>query len=334
MNDQASMTNKIPNLKIPNLVIAVWSFVGHWPLVICFFLAIVVRARADFTFIHASDTHAGSPENARVDAALFAEMNEIKPQPKFVVVTGDIVDYGRNDEYERFGNAAKNLGDIPLYLAPGNHDVRWNPLGKEGYTLGAGAKLYQSRDYENVHFVTLDSTVLLEHWGHISQEQLDWLKRDLEKVGTEKPGVIGFHHWISKMDSQAMTDNEQELLDVVAPYNVVLWLQGHGHTDVEWNVNGVPATMLKGLYQGSYDIINVTANEMRITKRHIPPNKVKELLESSTQPSAELPAGRMRPLMTIPLKKRTPPKWDANVELAGRTLSVHVTRGDLPADAT
>jgi outer membrane protein assembly factor BamB len=136
------------------------------------------------------------------------------------------------------------------------------------------------------------------------------------------------------MDSAAMADNEQELLDLVAPYNVVLWLQGHGHTDVEWNVNGVPATMLKGLYQGSYDIINVTADEMRITKRHVPPNKVKELLESSSQPSAELPAGRMRPLMTIPLKKRTPPKWDAKVALDGRTLSVHVARGDLPADAT
>src|SRR5207248_10573594 len=127
---------------------------------------------------------------------------------------------------------------------------------------------------------------------------------DLEKVGTERPVVIGFHHWICKMDSAAMTDNEQELLDVVAPYNMVLWLQGHGHTDVEWNVNGTPATMLKGLYQGSYDIIDVTNDQMRMTKRSFAPNQVKELIDNA---SANMPEGKRRALMTISLKKRPQP---------------------------
>src|SRR5947199_10587937 len=31
-------------------------------------------ARADFTFIHASDTHAGSPAHVKTDATLFKEM--------------------------------------------------------------------------------------------------------------------------------------------------------------------------------------------------------------------------------------------------------------------
>src|SRR2546427_12897697 len=79
--------------------------------------------RADFTFIHASDTHCGADERERVDAALFKEMAELSPRPKFVIVTGDIVDYGTDAEYARFGRAAENLGDIALYLAPGNHDV-------------------------------------------------------------------------------------------------------------------------------------------------------------------------------------------------------------------
>src|SRR5436305_273007 len=214
---------------------------------------------------------------------MFTEIAHLSPKPAFVFATGDICENGTDAQYADYREILKNLGDVKMYSSTGNHDVRWNPRGKEGYVKGTGQPLYQSWDYQNVHFVALDSTVLLEHWGHISQEQLDWLKTDLEKVGTERPVVIGFHHWICKMDSQAMTDNEQELLDLVAPYNVVLWLQGHGHTDVEWNVNGVPATMLKGLYQGSYDIINVTAKEMRISKRHVPPNKVKELLESSAQ---------------------------------------------------
>ena len=58
-------------------------------------------------------------------------------------------------------------------------------------------------------------------------------------------------------------DNEQRLMDLVEPYNVVLWLQGHGHSDIQWSVNGVPAMMQKGLYQGSYTIIDVKPERRR-----------------------------------------------------------------------
>jgi outer membrane protein assembly factor BamB len=274
-------------------------------LIAAFSLMLIVAARADFRFIHASDTHCTSPDNQRVDAAQFKEIAGLNPQPKFVVVTGDIVDTGTDAEYARFGEIAKNVDPVKLMLAPGNHDVRWNPRGKEGYTRGTGGKLYQSWDYENVHFVTLDSTVLLEHWGHISQEQLDWLKKDLEKVGTEKPVILGFHHPIG--GEYTMVDNQQQLLDLVDPYNVVLWLQGHGHADVDWNVNGVPAKMVAGLYQGSYDIIDVSADELKITKRFIPKKERKELLQNSSQPEDE-PTGQTRPLMTILLKKQVKPQ--------------------------
>src|SRR4029450_7265466 len=118
---------------------------------------------------------------------------------------------------------------------------------------------------ENVHFVTLDSTVLLEHWGHISQDQLDWLKADLERVGADKPVGIGFNEGVGR--ESVFVDNEQTLMDLVKPYNVVLWLQGHGHSDIEWNVNGAPATMVAGLCQGSYDMIRVTPGGVKITQR-------------------------------------------------------------------
>ena len=259
-------------------------------------------ARADFTFIHTSDTHASSPEHKRVDTDMFKEIAALNPKPAFVVSTGDTVDYGTDAEYAGFRQIAKNLGDIPLYLAPGNHDVRWNPRGKEGYTLGTSGKLYQSWDYHNIHFVTLDSTVLLEHWGHISQEQLDWLGDDLKKVGPDRPVIIGFHHPIGGV--YTMVDNQQQLMDRVAPYNVVLWLQGHGHADVDWNVNGTPATMVGALYDGSYDIIRVTGDELRITKRSIPKNQKTELLHSASQPDAPLPEGKLKELMVIPLRKQ------------------------------
>ena len=263
-------------------------------------------ARADFTFIHTSDTHASAPEHKRVDTDMFKEIAALNPKPAFVVSTGDTVDYGTDAEYAGFRQIAKNLGDIPLYLAPGNHDVRWNPRGEEGFTRGTGGKLYQSWDYQNVHFVTLDSTVLLEHWGHISQEQLDWLGDDLKKVGPDRPVIIGFHHPIGGV--YTTVDNQQQLMDLVAPYNVVLWLQGHGHANVDWNVNGTPTTMVGALYDGSYDIIRVTGDELRITKRSIPKNQKTELLHSASQPDAPLPEGKLKELMVIPLRKQARPQ--------------------------
>src|SRR3954447_25996666 len=100
-NDQDRMTNEIP-MTTDQLGFGSWSFMGHSGLVIrhllvLFWLLACAPALADFTFIHASDTHAGSPENAKIDAALFQEMRQMNPAPNFVIVTGDIVDYGRDD---------------------------------------------------------------------------------------------------------------------------------------------------------------------------------------------------------------------------------------------
>src|SRR5438874_9396485 len=129
--------------------------------IVAIVLALLIpAARADFSFVHISDTHVGAGDNAEIDAALYKEISKLKPA--FVVNTGDVCETGTPEQYERFQEICKNL-TCPQYVAPGNHDVRWNPLGKEGFTRGAKAPLYQSWDYEKFHFVTLDATVLLQH---------------------------------------------------------------------------------------------------------------------------------------------------------------------------
>lgn len=287
-------------------------------------------ALADFSFVHVSDIHIGAGDNHKTDAALFSEISILTPLPAFVINTGDVCETGTDAQYELYRETMKSLS-IPAYVAPGNHDVRWNPRGKEGCTLGVGQPLYQSWDYENVHFVTLDATVLLEHWGHISQAQLDWLKADLESVGTEKPVVIGFHHWIGRDTVQV--DNEQKLMDLVAPYNVVLWTLGHGHSDIQWSINGVPATMVKGLYQGSYNLITVTNDTLTIRKRRwrdVKANAKEMVRDKSVPESREV---EWVDVLTAPLKKQARPGWTAGSREVDGVIEIHAERGDLPADA-
>ena len=86
----------------------------------------------------------GGPPNADVDAKLFAEMASLNPKPAFIVNTGDVCEIGGEDQYTRYREIIEQAAGIPMYVAPGNHDVRWNPRGKEGFVLGAKQPLYQS----------------------------------------------------------------------------------------------------------------------------------------------------------------------------------------------
>jgi outer membrane protein assembly factor BamB len=284
----------------------------------CWLLMVLLSmhsARADWSFVHITDNHVTATDkagsNADKDAAMYREISQLPSRPAFTIGTGDVCEIGTPEEYAIHQKSLQHL-TIPHYDAPGNHDVRWNPHGKEGYQVGAKQPLFQSWDHENIHFVLLDSTVLLQHWGHFDKAMLDWLRADLKKVGTSRPIVIGFHHWIGRDDVQV--DNEGELLAITAPYNVVLWLQGHGHSDIKWNINGAPAIMAKGLYQGSYHLIEVSADRLRVLRR---------TAEKPT-PSTEV--------LSVPLTRTTPPQWNAAARLDASRLLIEATRGDLPAD--
>lgn len=281
------------------------------------FLAIPASGvRADFTFVHSTDTHVSASDapgsNADKDAVLFREISALNPKPAFIVNTGDVCEIGTDAEYAIYKRVKEKSLSVPIYDAPGNHDVRWGPRGKEGFTLGTGQPLYRSWDHQNIHFVTLDSTVLLQHWGHFDQAMLDWLKADLEKVGTVRAIVIGFHHWVGRETSQI--DNEQAFLDLIAPYNVRLLLIGHGHSDIAWNINGIPAIMAKGLYQGSYHLIRVTKDGMEVTLRNA----------QSGAPTI--------PVMTIPLASPRKPRWKAEVRVRDNRGLITVDRGEIPLD--
>ena len=280
-------------------------------------LTTAFRARADFSFVHTSDTHVGAGDNVALDAAQFREIRALEPRPAFLVNTGDVTESGLESEFVAYKKVRdENLGmAIPVYDAPGNHDARWNPLGKEGYTRGLGAPLYRSWDKENVHFVVLDSTVLLQHWGHFDREQLDWLAKDLRKNGRDRPVVIGFHHFFLRdaKGGGSQVDNHAALLETIAPYNVRLFLIGHGHSDIAWSINGIPAIMTKGLYQGSYNRISVNKNALQIVRRtatgtHAP------FTVSLARPAAERSG------------------WRTRVSLDGDTGTVTVMPGTLPRE--
>ena len=213
-----------------------------------------------FTFLDISDTH----QTANGDIAPLRKLAEdaarMNPKPAFIIDTGDITEAGRPEEYARFREAIAHLtsAGIGFYATPGNHDVRWSPDGKEGFARVFG-KLYQSFDYDGMHFVLLDSTVSLEHWGHFDKAELDWLTKDLKRIKPETPVFLFMHHPIGRdKPSTRFIDNENDLNPVLHGHNVVAMFTGHGHQDLAWQTSGVTTVMPRGLYQGSYYRVQVS----------------------------------------------------------------------------
>jgi outer membrane protein assembly factor BamB len=223
--------------------------------------------RRSFTFAFFSDTHLGlEGRNLEACRTLMREIAE-RIRPGLAINGGDVTDYGWAGEYDGYDQVLA-ASACPVHHVPGNHDVRWAPRGLQIFRERVGPP-FRSFDHAGCHFVLLDSTVPLSHYGHYETAQLRWLEADLRRVGRTTPVLLFTHHWVGR--PPVMVDNEDALYRVIEPYNVKLVFNGHGHADLLWEWNGLACTMNKGLYQGSYQRVDVDAQagEVRLSRRTV-----------------------------------------------------------------
>lgn len=217
-----------------------------------------------FAFAFFSDTHVGLKSNIEENRRMLAEIAAWSPD--FAVNGGDVTDYGWVEEYRNYFGLIEGLG-FKVHHNPGNHDVRWSPLGPKAFKEGTRGPMYSSFDHKGCHFAILDSTVPLSHYGHFETEMLRWLEADLKRAGRERPVFLFTHHWVGR--ERLVTDNEHALMKVIEPYNVKIVFNGHGHSDLLWTWDGLVNTMNKGLYQSSWQRAEVdqTKGEVRLLRR-------------------------------------------------------------------
>ncbi len=197
-----------------------------------------------------SDTHVSIARNITENREMLTKI-EAFCTPEIVINGGDVTDYGWAEEYDEYDALLKTF-PWPVVNTMGNHDVRWSPKGEKIFRERLGPP-YQRIEGTHATVFVLDSTVPLSHWGHYSSVQLKWLATELEKIGTERPVILATHHWVGR--DSVMIDNEESLRQILKPYNVILILNGHGHNDLLWEWDGIPCTMNRGLYQGSWESI-------------------------------------------------------------------------------
>jgi outer membrane protein assembly factor BamB len=251
-----------------------------------------------FTFLQITDTEVTADQDPEALRKLVNDAVNMSPRPAFILHTGNLTHSGRPEEYARFLQAIAPLkaAGIGFYAVPGNRDIRWSPDGKESFSRAFG-KPYQSFDYGFAHFLLLDSTVLLENWGHFDKAQLDWLNRDLKHVKPETPVFLVMHFPIGRRSpGDRLVDNEFDLIPILRGHNVMAAFMGHGRVDLTWKVNGVTAVMARPLDQGSYHKVHVTP--LLVT--------IERYMEGQAEPA---------PIASLPVSRRANPSvlrvtWD------------------------
>ena len=240
------------------------------------------KETADFRFVFATDVHLMPNERALEGFnQAIATINGLNPKPDFVIMGGDLVE----DNYVQTLEDAEKMFDLylgetkklqmPVHNVVGNNDIIWsdrtridpshpdNGKGLFRRRLGGGAS-YRSFDHGGWHFVLLDSLELQErggYRGYVDDNQLSWLKDDLDKVGTERPVCVALHVplvtsfiQIERNNMMAppgftVVNNGTIVVKLLSKYNVKLILQGHLHIveEIKYkNTSYITGGMLSG----------------------------------------------------------------------------------------
>jgi hypothetical protein len=215
----------------------------------------VAGAGADeFYFVQLSDTHWGFQGAPNPDAQgtlpkAVAAVNALPVQPDFVVFTGDLT-HTTDDPKERrrrlaqFKEIVGGLKAKNVRFMPGEHDGSLDR--SEAYQELFGATHY-SFDHRGVHFIAVDN--VSDPAGKIGEEQLGWLKRDLDAQPKDARIVVLTHRPLFPLYPQwdwATGDGEQALA-LLQPHANVTVFYGHIHQEHHFRTGHIEHHAAKSL---------------------------------------------------------------------------------------
>jgi hypothetical protein len=158
--------------------------------------------------------------------------------PRGLLVTGDLTEWGREEEWKRFvafyGKTGEGPLKFPVFEVIGNHDKVHGPWVEQQVSQRHGGRFY-SFDWDDLHVVALGEAP--------DDEGLAFLARDFETIDGSVPVVLYFHlalegpwsteHWFAEKDYKS------RLATLVASRNVVAIFHGHHHATGHYVWHGV-----------------------------------------------------------------------------------------------
>jgi len=174
------------------------------------------------------------------------QLNEMRPRPSLLLVTGDLVE--RGDDLDGYRHMRSLIGrwEGEVLWAIGNHDGRdqFRSVVPDVPTDDNGFIQYEA-DHGGLRWIILDTLDRGRHGGMICERRAAWLEARLAER-TDDPTVIILHHppvdtgidWMSALACEAWV---QRLESVVRPARqVVGMIAGHVHRPIATQFAGKP----------------------------------------------------------------------------------------------
>jgi 3',5'-cyclic-AMP phosphodiesterase len=145
-----------------------------------------------------TDIHLGfEPNNPaefnrqRLDQVI-ARLQSMKPQPDLLFLSGDLVDRGDIESYERLRDIVAEC-PFPVWMCLGNHDLRDNFIATfSDIPVNDGFVQYEV-ETESLRLLFLDTLEEGRHGGACCEARAKWLSEQLA-AKPDRPTLIVMHH--------------------------------------------------------------------------------------------------------------------------------------------
>ena len=218
------------------------------------FRNVLVAQSVRFAFV--SDTHIGNNTAAEDLRRTVQDINQ-NPTLEFVIVTGDITEFGADTELKLARQILDSL-DKPWYVSGGNHDSNWSESGANSFRKIFGSETFAFIKGGYQFAATSSGPNMRMSPGQVPRENLVWLDSVLNNMKDPSMPLIYINHY----PQDSSLNNWYDALDKVKKRNVQLLLCGHGHNNHLYNFEGIPQVMGRSNLRakdsiGGYNIVTI-----------------------------------------------------------------------------
>ncbi len=182
-------------------------------------------------FVQLTDSHIRNPSDRDYMQRATTEIYEMDPKPDFIVVTGDLVDWGVDEHFRNYV-AGMQTPPVPYFNVFGNHELVFGPIERYHKYIGPD---YYSFEQKGILFLALNCVTP-------SERQNEWLAKTLDLLARGRPVVV-FQHFPPSLED----------LERFGRLGVRSVFTGHWHSEKEMMHAGVQSINSPPFIMGGID---------------------------------------------------------------------------------
>jgi outer membrane protein assembly factor BamB/Icc-related predicted phosphoesterase len=239
---------------------------SKWKILFLFFISFPVAQAQPFAFAHVTDTHVGGSTGAEDLRNTVADINA-QPAIEFVIISGDITEFGSGAELTEAHSILKTL-HVPFYVVPGNHDSKWSESGCTDFVRIFGSETFAFEKHGIWFIGTASGPNMRMAPALVPREQILFLDSVISCIRESGKPVVFVNHY--PLDESL--SNSRKVLGILDKADTRISLCGHGHSNRIYDYGGLPGVMGRsnlraGKPSGGYNICSVHNDTLRFSER-------------------------------------------------------------------